>query len=348
MKRQIVAVDLFCGAGGLTRGLLSAGVRVVAGVDLDPDSRYPYEHNNKVRFIEADVSTLSARRIRDLYPKNSIKVLVGCTPCTPYSTLKNGRSPRATKGWQLLDQFARLVKGVRPHIVTMENVPKLRYAAIFRRFVRRLRDLGYHVDAQVLKAELYGVPQRRRRLVLVASRLGAISVPRPRANLRLRTVRDSIGLLPRLTAGALAKGDRLHRAAGLRVTNKLRIRASVPGGSWKTWRRKLRLQCHSSRKGRRFTPVYGRMRWDRPAPTITTQAYNYGSGRFGHPGQARAISLREAALLQTFPRRYQFTRPGETPSFRHVGRLIGNAVPVRLGERIGRSIVGHARCQLGD
>lgn len=338
-----MAVDLFCGAGGLTRGLQDSGIEVVAGIDLDPHARYAYEHNNGVPFVQTDVASLSARRLREMYPKGSIRLLAGCAPCTPYSSLKNGTKPQSTKGWRLLDEFARLIRGTKPHVVTMENVPKLRRTAIYSRFVKTLERLGYRVDAAVLKAELYDVPQRRRRLVLVASRLGEVNVPKPRRNLRVRTVRDAIHGLPRVAAGKYEGGDRFHRAAGLRRLNARRIRASSPGGSWRTWRKGLKVACHGRGRGRRFTPVYGRMQWGAPSPTITTQAFNYGSGRFGHPSQARAISLREAALLQTFPRRYQFSPPGSEVSLKVTGRLIGNAVPVRLGKVIGKTIRRHVR-----
>lgn len=342
VSRQIVAVDLFCGAGGLTHGLESAGIEVVAGVDMDPAARFPFEHNNAGEFVQADVEKMSGRRLLALYPPGAIRVLAGCAPCAPYSTLRNAKSARATRGWRLLDEFTRLVRSTRPHLVTMENVPKLRRTAIFRRFVATLVESGYSVDTTVVRAERFGVPQFRRRLVLVASRVGEISAPIPLGRSKERTVRDAIGKLPRIRAGAPAIGDRLHRSAGLRSLNLKRIRASAPGRSWRDWDPDLRLECHARRRGRKFSPVYGRMRWDRPSPTITTQSFNYGSGRFGHPSQRRAISLREAAILQTFPSRYQFVPRGERVNLRQTGRLIGNAVPPRLGYHIGRALLRSA------
>jgi DNA (cytosine-5)-methyltransferase 1 len=341
MSREVVAVDLFCGAGGLTCGLQRSGVRVSAGVDLDPAARYPFSWNNRSVFIEGDICKLRGETLTPLFPPGSVKILAGCAPCTAYSTLRNGRSPQSSKGWHLLDEFSRLVKEFRPEIVTMENVPKLSREPIYRRFVLRLKSLGYHVDARVVRAEEFGIPQRRRRLVLLASRMGPINVPVPRHGERIRTVRGAIGRLPRTRAGGSNARDPIHVAAGLTTGNLRRIRASRPGSTWRDWDKQLRLPCHNSIAGSRFSPVYGRMLWDAPSPTITTQAFNYGSGRFGHPSQARAISLREGAILQTFPRRYRFVKSGERVRLKTVGRLIGNAVPPKLGELIGQRIMQH-------
>ena len=168
-------------------------------------------------------------------------------------------------------------------------------------------------------------------------------VARSRSALRpggaLRTVRDAIGKLPPIVAGGKASADDdLHIASRLSKLNLRRIHATPEGGSWHDWPASLRLACHRQESGRYYGSVYGRMAWDELGPTITTQCYGYGNGRFGHPEQDRAISLREAAMLQTFPRRYRFVPPGERPTFRNVGRHIGNAVPVALGRTIGQSI----------
>lgn len=341
-------MDLFCGAGGLTRGLQSAGIKVVAGIDVDAQARFAFEHNNKSLFIQGDVRYLNPAVIRRLYPRGSVRILAGCAPCNAYSTLRNGRSIRSSKGWKLLDSFGNLVDKVRPDIVTMENVAKLSHKPIFRRFISRLRHAGYRVTFDIIDCARMGIPQRRRRLVLLASRLGEIKLPEPSRGGDLRTVRDAIGTLPPIEAGASSPRDRLHRSAGLRLVNLRRIKASKPGGSWKDWNPKLRLECHRRGRGPRFTPVYGRMEWDAPSPTITTKSFNLGSGRFGHPSQRRAISLREAALLQTFPRGYQFTPRREPVKFKTVGRLIGNAVPVKLGRKIGVTIVSHVNSCFGD
>ena len=154
-------------------------------------------------------------------------------------------------------------------------------------------------------------------------------------------MRDAIKSIQPIRAGQSAKRDRLHIASDLSDKNMKRIRASIPGGSWRDWPKHLVAKCHRETSGKNYVSVYGRMEWDKPAPTITTQCYGFGNGRFGHPSQSRAISLREAAILQSFPRRYKFVEKKDPIEFRTLGRLIGNAVPVKLGEAIGKSIMLH-------
>ena len=189
----------------------------------------------------------------------------------------------------------------------------------------------------------YGVPQQRRRLVLLASRLGPVTLLHPAScGGRPATVRQAIGGLPPLEAGAEDPRDPLHRCSALSAANLSRIRASRPGGTWRDWPEELVAVCHTKRTGRTYPSVYGRMSWDAPAPTITTQFYGFGNGRFGHPEQDRAISLREGAILQGFPNDYAFVPRGAAVRRKTIGRLIGNAVPVTLGEVIGRSLMSHA------
>jgi DNA (cytosine-5)-methyltransferase 1 len=241
----------------------------------------------------------------------------------------------------LVSSFGRLVEEVRPHLVTMENVPQLADHEVFDDFMESLR--GYAVHCSVAECSLIGVPQSRRRLVLLASRLGlpapALS-PRSRA---IKTVRDTIYGLPAIRAGEQHADDPLHFAPALSPVNLRRIQASTPGGTWRDWDPALQAACHRKESGATYPAVYGRMEWDRIAPTITTQCFGYGNGRFGHPEQDRAISLREAAMLQTFPRSYRFVPPGEPVRFNKLGRLIGNAVPVRLGEAIAEALIEHAQ-----
>ena len=163
---------------------------------------------------------------------------------------------------------------------------------------------------------------------------------------RTMTVRETIGSLPPIKAGERDPQDELHTASSLSPLNLSRIRVSRPGGTWRDWPEELQASCHRKDTGATYPSVYGRMEWDRPAPTITTQCFGYGNGRFGHPEQDRAISLREAAMLQTFPESYAFAPPGAPIKFNKMGRLIGNAVPVRLGEVIARSLVGHVQAHV--
>lgn len=341
-SKPLCAVDLFCGVGGLTHGFLKEGIPVSAGVDVDVNCRYPYEKNNGCLFVEEDVAKLSGFEVASFFPLDHTSILVGCAPCQPFSTYMRGKKQRPVHRWKLLSAFGRIIREAKPDIVSMENVPQLEKEVIFRRFIATLKDLGYWVTYSPVRCWLYGVPQSRTRLVLFASKFGPVELIGPTHALgRRRTVRRAIASLEPITAGGRSTRDALHRASALSVQNLRRIRASQPGGTWRDWRDDLVADCHKVETGKSYPGVYGRMKWDTLAPTVTTQCHGFGNGRFGHPEQDRAMSLREAALLQTFPRRYKFTAPGEPITFHHVAKLIGNAVPVRLGRVIARSILRH-------
>lgn len=342
-RKNIVAVDLFCGAGGLTRGLLDAGIQVVAGYDTDEACRFPYVHNNApVEFTKRSVSSIKGEELLKLYPSGSWRVLVGCAPCQPFSKYTQGFEPACDEKWGLLRHFGRLVRHAKPHVVSMENVPELQRHGIFHEFVKRLEALGFAVSFSVIFCPDYGIPQQRSRLVLFASRLGRIEMmARTHTVNRYPTVRAAIGHLPKLAAGKTSPEDALHRTSRLSPLNLQRMQASRPGGTWRDWDEELRAKCHRKRKGKTYPSVYGRMEWDMVAPTITTQFYGFGNGRFGHPEQDRAISLREGAVLQTFSDDYRFVEEGGKYHIKTIGRLIGNAVPVRLGEVIGKTIKSH-------
>lgn len=341
---KITAVDLFCGVGGLTYGLESVGVDVRLGVDIDPACEHPITTNTTARFLEADVSTLTPKRIRPELEAGDVGLLAGCAPCQPFSTYsqsaKRGNGSKDKReDWKLVERFGDLVRLLQPELVTMENVPPLRRHQSFTTLIDSLK--GYHVDHRIVECRTIGLPQTRKRLVLVASRLGPISIPE--FDLKRATVRTTISDLPKIDAGKADRNDRLHRASSLSTTNLKRIRASKPGGTWRDWPEKLRAECHTKTSGTTYPSVYGRMEWDGPAPTITTQCFGYGNGRFGHPEQDRAISLREAAMLQGFPRDYSFIPDDEAVSFGKLGRLIGNAVPVTLAETIGELLIEHTK-----
>lgn len=337
----IRAVDLFCGVGGLTYGLVQAGIEVVAGIDIDPECKYPYEANNKAKFMQRDVNELSASEVATIIGGADVSMIAGCAPCQPFSTYsRSGRSKKRGDDWQLVETFGRLVKEVQPDLVTMENVPQLIDHPVFDQFLENLD--GYSVEWSVVQAVRVGIPQTRKRLVLIASKLGAYGLTVAQDNERVRTVREAIGRLRPIKAGESDPKDRLHVASRLSKTNLERIRHSKPGGTWRDWPDELQAACHQKSTGATYPSVYGRMSWDDASPTITTQCFGYGNGRFGHPEQDRAISLREAAILQTFPPTYKFVPPSEPVRFNVLGRLIGNAVPVRLGEVVGQTIVAHA------
>ena len=338
---KVACVDLFCGAGGLTHGFVTEGLPVVAGIDLDPACRFPYEANNQARFLERDIATVTPAELRDLFGEADVTILAGCAPCQPFSTYAQRYELDGRDGkWGLLYEFARLAEGSSPDVITMENVPTVAKHAVFHDFVDTLRRLGYQVWFDVVDSSRYGVPQVRRRMVLLASRHGEISMIEP-THEEPKTVRQAIGRLRALYAGESAPRDKLHASSTLSQKNLERIRVSKPGGTWRDWPRDLVSDCHKAETGRTYPGVYGRMEWDKPAPTMTTQCYGFGNGRFGHPEQDRAISLREAAILQSFPRDYSFVPKGGEVNFTALGRLIGNAVPVDLGRAIARSIQAH-------
>lgn len=337
---NVEVVDLFCGVGALSHGLKKAGFIIKAGYDMDSRCRFAFEENNDSIFYARDVSTLTPEEIRAHYSQSAVTILAGCAPCQPFSTYKHRyeEDPR----WNLVSDFADIATKVQPDFVTMENVPALlRYqnGAVFHNFCEQLSSAGYEVSWSVAKCEEFGVPQRRRRLVLIASRNGNITPLMATHPKKFVTVKQAIGKLPKIAAGKSDKKDRFHASASLSDLNLKRIQASKPGGTWRDWPENLVAPCHARESGRTYPGVYARMSWDEPAPTMTTQCYGYGNGRFGHPEQDRAISLREAAILQSFPKSYKFLPKEEQIAFAELGRWIGNAVPVKLGEAIGRSIV---------
>lgn len=338
---KISCVDLFCGAGGLTHGFVLEGLPVVAGIDMDPACRFSYEANNQAQFVERDISKVTIDELRALFGVADLTILAGCAPCQPFSTYSQRYELDGKDGkWGLLYEFARLAKGTKPDVITMENVPTVAKHAVFGDFVDTLKRLGYSVWFGIVDSSRYGVPQMRRRMVLLASKHGEIEMVKP-THETPKTVRQAIGRLRPLLAGEAAPKDKLHVASTLSETNLRRIKASKPGGTWRDWPEELIADCHRAESGRTYPSVYGRMEWDKPAPTMTTQCYGFGNGRFGHPEQDRGISLREAAVLQSFPRDYAFVPKGGEVSFKILGRLIGNAVPVDLGRAIARCIKEH-------
>ena len=341
MTKKIEAIDLFSGIGGLTYGLNQSGIKVLAGLDNDISCALAFEKNNNAKFICADVSKYDFNEMKHLYGKNSIRVLVGCAPCQPFSShtfkiRKKGKDDQ----WNLLDHFVRAIKVIQPDIVSMENVRGVTKTDVFENFVTQLKKINYKVNFEVVYAPNYGVPQNRSRLILLASRLGEIKVPeKTHSKDNYVTVGDVIKKLPKIKAGQKYKNDPMHKTKNLAPINMERIKQSKPKGTWKDWDERLLPKCYKKDSGQTYTSVYGRMSWDNVSPTITTQFYSYGSGRFGHPEQDRAISLREGALLQTFPLSYDF---GDLPSTQ-LGRQIGNAVPPRLGFVIGEAINKHVK-----
>ncbi len=337
------AVDLFCGSGAVTAGLSRAGFRVVAAVDNDPVACRTYRLNHpSVDLVEDDIRNIDPERILGRHPESlGLELLVVCAPCQPFSSQNRNKAhdPRATL---LLDsvKFAAVLK---PRCILFENVPGLANASnlhVLSSLQDRLAALGYILGRpRKIDAADVGVPQRRLRCVMIASQSAVVLKLFEEAVLpnRRRTVREAIGHLPALTNGEGDPADKLHHARTHRPVALARL-ASIPkdGGSRFDLPKQLVLTCHRGHKG--FPDVYGRMRWDDVAPTLTTGCDDVTRGRFAHPEQNRAITLREAALLQTFPPSYRFDG-----NRRQIARQIGNAVPVAMVE----GLVPVLRCALG-
>ena len=345
--KNCTVIDLFCGAGALTHGFVKEGFNVAAGVDADKSCKYAYETNNPgATFIEKKIEDVEAAELIELYPKEDVKILVGCAPCQPFSAYNKSKRNQDDK-WKLLDNFSDLISKVEPDIVSMENVPNLatfRNGKVYRDFVDHLEK--EYIVTECLKVSCldYGVPQHRKRLVLFASKpeYGKVELLDPTHTPdKYKKVKDVIWGLEPLEAGETSRNDPYHKAAGLSELNLRRIKASKQGGTWRDWPDELVAQCHKQESGNSYSSIYGRMKWNAPSPTITTQCNGFGNGRFGHPEQDRAISLREAARLQTFPDNYEFVRPDEPHSITTISRFIGNAVPVKLARVIARSIKPH-------
>lgn len=346
IKKKYEVIDLFCGIGGLTHGFKNAGFNVLAGYDIDDTCKFAFEYNNDAKFINKDVKDVNASDLKQIYSEDAIKILVGCAPCQPFSNYSHKTSLR-NKKWQLLYDFGRLIEDVQPDIVSMENVlglPKFDKGRVYQDFINILKKHNYEFSGKRVDCPDYGIPQHRKRFVLLASKKGKIElIPPTHTSDNYVTVEDTIKGLEPLKHGEKSKHDPIHRANRLSDKNLKRIKQSKPGGTWRDWDKDLLLECHKKESGKTYVSVYGRMEWNKPAPTMTTHCVGLGNGRFGHPEQNRAISLREAALFQTFPKNYQFVKKGESFRVKTISTHIGNAVPPLLGEIIARSIEIHLK-----
>lgn len=334
-RPRLIAVDLFSGCGGLTQGLKRAGFRVIGAIDNDPLSVETYRANHPEVFVfEADireVSVVSFRKRLGLR-KGGLDLLAGCPPCQGFSTLRtlNGTVGVEDPRNDLLFEFQRFVEELRPKAVMMENVPGLARDRRFERFLSRLEQLGYRGDHRVLNAADYGVPQRRRRLIYLAG-FGK-RIPFAPASPKRKTVGDTIGSLPR----AGGSGDPVHDIPERRSSKVFELIKRIPrnGGSRSDLPASEQLSCHRKCDG--FYDIYGRMAWGDVAPTITSGCFNPSKGRFLHPEENRAITMREAALLQGFPRRYKFPTTNNKTA---LALMIGNALPPPFIAAHGRSVI---------
>lgn len=337
-KKHLIAIDLFSGCGGLSLGLENAGFSVRAAVEIDPTAVAVYRKNHpRAVVIEKDIRKVELKDLRKAagIGNKKLDLLAGCPPCQGFSRIKTKNKPitRDPRN-SLVLHYLRIAKGLRPRMVLLENVPGLAKDHRFKRLVRELESIGYQTDWGILNAADFGVPQRRKRLIMMASLVDDIQVPEGTGV--TKTVRQTI---ERLKPPAKSK-DVLQK---LHLNNTPRIKkliAKIPrnGGSRVALGKQAQLDCHKKTEG--FRDIYGRMKWDKVAPTLTGGCYNPSRGRFLHPTQNRAITLREAALLQTFPRSYSFA---PASGLIKIAGLIGDALPPVFGEAQAKHLIEHIK-----
>lgn len=335
--QRLTAIDVFSGCGGLTRGLVDAGFDVLAGIEICPIARSAYSLNYPQIHLFEDVRSVSASEIIKKFSlaKGDLSLLAGCPPCQGFSRLRtlNNESPVSDPRNKLIFDFVRLAEQLLPKTIMLENVPGLLTNWRLAEAKRRLRAAGYNCLAGVLNAATFGVPQRRKRMILLASRVGPVILPT--GNARLKTVRDAIGDIP----PPQKSRKWLHKLCATHSIEVSRRIESVPhnGGSRAAWGADNQLKCHR-KKEIGFRDIYGRMSWDKVSPTITRYCTNPSKGRFLHPVQNRALSVYEAALLQSFPRSYRFPRNASGPQ---IASLIGEALPPAFAKAQAAHLVNH-------
>lgn len=325
-RSTLSAIDLFCGAGGLSVGLKKAGFRVLGAIEVDPVAAATYRRNHRQpRMWCIDIRKLPAAAVMRALGirRGQLDLLAGCPPCQGFSTMRtlNKSSSVDDVRNDLVFDFLRFVRVLLPKTILLENVPGLADDKRIDHFCADLVSLGYVFEKKIVNAADYGVPQRRRRMLLLASRVARVAVP-PHVAYR-PSVRDAIASLPR----AGRSNDLLHDLGENRARHVRALIRKIPkdGGSRSSLPPSQQLDCHKHTKG--FYDVYGRMAWDDVAPTITSGCTNPSKGRFLHPIENRSITLREAALLQTFPPRYHFSL---ARGKEHVAAMIGNALPPQM------------------
>jgi DNA (cytosine-5)-methyltransferase 1 len=344
---KLTAIDVFAGGGGLTVGLKRSGFKVVGAVELERHAFSTYKSNHpEVHAFRQDVRTVKGELLSSLSPNGEIDLLAGCPPCQGFSSLTS-KYDKVDPRNDLVMEMARLIVEIRPRAVMMENVPGLliRGKNLFEKFLDAIRSEGYVCDYRVLQVADYGVPQSRRRLVLLAGKGFQIPIPNPthsqnpkRGLKPWRTIDMVIKKMPHPVElkDALAQSPQAfnwHIVRTLSSQNKRRLEFARQGKSWSSIPKRLRPVCHQDRSAG-FSNVYGRMTWDQVAPTVTGGCTTFSKGRFGHPDEDRTISVREAALIQTFPADYII----DTPYMEYACNIIGNALPCDFAEILAQSV----------
>ena len=363
---RLGAIDLFCGIGGLSLGLKKAGLEIIAGFDIDKTCGQSYQLNHDALFIEGDIFELKNQKLKEmkqLFSPGSIQVIAAGVPCVTFSALSKKRHSEEAKFGTLME-FGRVIKKLKPEIFVMENVPYIacRSSTGYHRFIRKMQQQGYYLSQKVLLASEYGSPQHRKRLILLASRYGYIQHPEPLNSIdEAATLRDAIGYLPKISIGKQHALDPMHVTAKLCDDTVEAIRYSPVGYrsghlQWPAKVRKQKADDTDTRDQQNWRMwrhnLYGRMEYDEPACTITTNAYHPSGGPYTHPDpeQQRGLSVRELMNIQGFPKNMMLeyaNTPGKYTRQRYnlpenrAARHVGNAVPPPLAEAIGKAIIRH-------
>jgi DNA (cytosine-5)-methyltransferase 1 len=356
MKKKLKAIDFFCGAGGITCGLQQAGIKVLAGIDIDKTCKETYEHNNKYNnydilkneeggpvYINKDINFLSFKELMNItkIEKNDDNLIfVGCSPCQFWTQLHTSRE-KSRNSKNLLTQFQGFVEFFKPGYIIIENVPgleKRKRESKLDVFLKLLDKLKYYFNDEILNVSLYGVPQSRKRYILIASRICNVQIPKPDRN--GAKVIDFIGTnngFPKVAAGNKDRTPFQHAVAKLSDKNICRLKKTKhDGGDRLCWAYDPNLQIPAYKdKPNIFRNIYGRIFWNKPGPTITTKFLHTSNGRFAHPEENRGISIREGATLQSFPKWYYFY----SGSMTSIAKEIGNAVPPEFARRIGLKLL---------
>lgn len=345
---QLKAVDFFCGGGGMSFGMKKAGINVLAGIDFEPSCKETYESNIGAKFIQADVFDLREKELQSLLNLNKNDdnlILIGCSPCQFWSIINTDKS-KSKKSKNLLVEFSRFVEYFKPGYVVVENVPgvlRKKEESGLDIFIAWLEKKKYTVHFQVHNVSEYGVPQNRKRFTLIANRVSKKEISPMKKTGEKITVRDVLGEkngFTKIKAGHKDHTDFLHSVCQLDEINLERLKyVKKDGGDRLGFAniKELQLKCFVGRDNS-FKDTFGRLWWDKPSPTITTKFYSISNGRFVHPSEDRALSLREGAVLQSFPKSFKF----HGTNIASIARLIGNAVPPEYAKRIGYAILKEA------
>lgn len=362
MSRVRTTIDLFCGAGGLSEGFRQAGYQVLAGNDYFEAAGQTFSNTHEgAVFIPGSIQKIEARDFlkHTGLISGELDCLVGGPPCQAYSVYNHQRGLHDDRA-NLFKEYLRIVDGLRPKWIVMENVTGIFSAgngAVVEKIQKGFRERGYTVDYKILKAEEFGVPQERRRVVFIGNRIGAPIVwpqsTHGQNKIPFTTIYDAIGDLPELRNGEnrgiqpyasearsayqaeMRKGSNCvqnHIAAKLGQINMERMKHIPPGGSWRDIPFDLLPKGMQSAKRSDHTKRYGRMLWDKQSCTILTKC-DVHWGAYIHPDQDRSITVREAARIQSFPDKFVF-KGSRTEQYIQVG----NAVPPLLGKCIARAV----------